>query len=124
MKNAGKKAAPTFQRGDRLKASQLNAMAAAINGQPVPGLEVFSPPRVMGKLTTDLGRATAFTSNAATATMRVWRKDASGTPVAAETITVVNRFMFIDLPSNTIVKAEWIEGEWQLYAADCEAEPV
>lgn len=105
-----------------LKASQLNAMADAINQRAVPGLQAVSPPRVIGKLTSALASATAFTSDAATASLQVWRRNASGTPEAAETITVVNRFMFIDLPSNTICKAEWIEGEWQIYAADCGAE--
>ncbi len=122
MKNAGGKKAPQFQRGEMLKASQLNAMANAINQRPVPGLQVASPLRVMGKLTSALAKATAFTSDASTASFQVWRRNTSGTPEAAETITVVNRFMFIDLPSNTICKAEWIEGEWQIYAADCGAE--
>jgi hypothetical protein len=122
MKNAGKKAAPTFQRGKMLKASQLNAMAAAINGAPVAASTFTDPLRVQGKLSSALAAATAFDTGASTASFVVWRKNTSGTPVAAETITVVNRFRYIDLPSGTICKAEWIEGEWQIYAADCGAE--
>jgi hypothetical protein len=38
--------------------------------------------------------------------------------VAAETITVVNRFRYIDLPSGTICKSDWIVGELQRVWAD------
>lgn len=34
-------------------------------------------------------------------------------------ITVVNRFRNISVDKGTYAKAEWIDGEWQLYAADC-----
>jgi hypothetical protein len=35
------------------------------------------------------------------------------------TITIVNRFENISIDAGTYAKAEWIDGEWQLYAADC-----
>jgi len=35
------------------------------------------------------------------------------------TITIVNRFENISVEAGTYCKAEWIDGEWQLYAADC-----
>jgi hypothetical protein len=34
-------------------------------------------------------------------------------------ITVSNRFINISVDAGTYAKAEWIDGEWQLYAADC-----
>jgi hypothetical protein len=122
MKDRGAKKPPRFAKGKLLRASQLNALSDAIHGRAVPGIQSVDPLRVQGKLTSALPAATAFDSDAATASFQIWRKNASGVPVAAETITVVNRFLFIDLPTNTVCKAEWIEGEWQIYAADCGAE--
>lgn len=37
-------------------------------------------------------------------------------------ITIVNRFENISVDAGTYAKAEWIDGEWQLYAADCAPE--
>jgi len=34
-------------------------------------------------------------------------------------ITIVNRFENISVEAGTYCKAEWIDGEWQLYTADC-----
>ena len=34
-------------------------------------------------------------------------------------IKIVNRFVNISVDAGTYAKAEWIDGEWQLYAADC-----
>ena len=34
-------------------------------------------------------------------------------------ITIINRFENISVDAGTYCKAEWIDGEWQLYAADC-----
>ena len=36
-----------------------------------------------------------------------------------ETIEIVNRFENISIDAGTYAKAEFIDGEWQLYAADC-----
>jgi hypothetical protein len=36
-----------------------------------------------------------------------------------ETVTVVNRFENISIDADTYIKIEWIDGEWQPYAADC-----
>ena len=37
-------------------------------------------------------------------------------------IQVVNRFMNISIDKDRFVKVEWIDGEWQPYAADCPGE--
>lgn len=49
-------------------------------------------------------------------------KNADGDMVqTTDEIEIVNRFAHISLLAATYAKAEWIDGEWQLYAADCEA---
>ena len=50
---------------------------------------------------------------------RLIRKlDDVGDPI---TKSVVNRFRLISLVADTLIKIEFIDGEWQPYAADCEA---
>jgi hypothetical protein len=44
--------------------------------------------------------------------------------VSGRVITVVNRFVNISVDAGTYAKAEWISGEWQLYAAYCGSESV
>jgi hypothetical protein len=34
-------------------------------------------------------------------------------------VTVVNRFENISIDADSYIKIEWIDGEWQPYAADC-----
>lgn len=79
--------------------------------------------RVQGKLDADLAAAGAFEDDPATAAFSVWSKDSTGEMVdSGRNIDVVNRFINVDtMSSGTICKAEWIDGEWQIYAADCEA---
>jgi hypothetical protein len=52
------------------------------------------------------------------------RKDNGDLETTAEQITIVNRFENISVDADTYAKAEWIDGEWQLYAADCPAGSV
>jgi hypothetical protein len=48
------------------------------------------------------------------------RKRRNGNLVnTGRTITITNRFENISVDAGTYAKAEWIDGEWQLYAADC-----
>jgi hypothetical protein len=42
--------------------------------------------------------------------------------ITTREITIVNRFENISIDSGIYGKAEWIDGEWQLYAADCPAQ--
>jgi hypothetical protein len=75
---------------------------------------------VSGILNSELVSATSFASSPATATMAVWQKDTSGNMVdSGQDIAVVNRMLKISLPAGTIAQAEWIDGEWRIYAADC-----
>lgn len=75
------------------------------------------------KLTSDLLAAVDSWTDPSTATAHVFRKY-NGTDDmkwSGDTITIVNRFENISVDSGTYCKAEWIDGEWQLYAADCPA---
>ena len=57
-----------------------------------------------------------------TASANVLRRKANGDlEITSRSITIVNRFENISIDAGTYAKAEWIEGEWQLYAADCPA---
>jgi hypothetical protein len=71
-------------------------------------------------LSQDLPAAVNTKRDPSTATARVLRRKANGDlTLLSETITVVNRFTQISVDAGTYAKAEWIDGEWQLYAADC-----
>ena len=60
--------------------------------------------------------------DAATATGSVQGIDSDGDLFdTGKNVTVVNRFENIAIASGTLVKVEWINGEWQPYAADCPA---
>ena len=73
------------------------------------------------KLTTDLLAAVDSWTDPSTATAHVYEKYDGGNDMRwnGDTITIVNRFENISVDAGTYCKAEWIDGEWQLYAADC-----
>lgn len=77
--------------------------------------------RVQGKLDGELAKAGAFEDDPATASFSIWSKNSSGEMVdSGRNITVVNRYMEVEvLPALTPGKAEWIDGEWQMYDSDC-----
>lgn len=78
--------------------------------------------RLTGKLDGELVVATNFSTTPATATMSVWFKNKAGNMEdSTHDITVTNRMLFVSLPVGIIVQAEWIDGEWRIYATDCEA---
>lgn len=100
---------------------QLNP--AISQNYPQPRKTIDRPTRrLQGKLDSTLAAATEFADDPSTATMSVWQKNSSGDMEdSGDNITVVNRFIHISVASGSVVKAEWIDNEWQLYAADCEA---
>lgn len=68
----------------------------------------------------DLDAATAFDTAPATAAASLYGRNSGGDLYdTGETITVVNRFENISLVSGTLVKVEWIGGEWSPYSGDC-----
>lgn len=77
--------------------------------------------RVQCKLTGDLLAAVDSWTDPSTAIAHVYRKYNGGDDMkwSGDTITIVNRFQDISVDAGRYCKAEWIDGEWQLYAADC-----
>ena len=76
--------------------------------------------RVQVVLTTDLLAAVNTKRDPSTATARILRRKTDGDlTLSTDSITIVNRFTQISVDAGTYGKAEMIDGEWQLYAADC-----
>lgn len=70
----------------------------------------------------DLLAAVDTLTDPSTAQANVLRRKTNGDlEITSRSITIVNRFENISIDAGTYAKAEWIEGEWQLYAADCPA---
>jgi hypothetical protein len=104
---------------DYLSRQQLNPQLTSNYPQqrPVVGR---STRRVQVVLSTDLLAAVNTKRDPSTATARILRRKSDGDlTLSTESITIVNRFTQISVDAGTTAKAEWIDGEWQLYAADC-----
>jgi hypothetical protein len=68
----------------------------------------------------DLLAAVDTLTDPSTAKARILAKKSNGDlEITTREITLVNRFENISIDAGTYGKAEWIDGEWQLYAADC-----
>ena len=68
----------------------------------------------------DLLAAPDCQTDPSTAQAYVMQRTSSGDMETTDReITIVNRFQEISVDAGTYAKAEWIDGEWQLYAADC-----
>jgi hypothetical protein len=68
----------------------------------------------------DLVAAVNTKRDPSTARAVVLRRKANGDLTLSSLIlTVVNRFTEISVDAGTYIKIEHIDGEWQLYAADC-----
>jgi hypothetical protein len=76
--------------------------------------------RLQVVLTSDLPAAVNTKRDPSTATARILRRKTDGDlSLSTDEITIVNRFTQISVDAGTYGKAEMIDGEWQLYAADC-----
>ena len=76
--------------------------------------------RVQVVLTSDLMAAVNTKRDPSTATARILRRKTDGDlTLSTDSITIVNRFTQISVDAGTYAKVEMIDGEWQLYAADC-----
>lgn len=114
---------PTFAAGQSLKATDLQALSSSL-GSLIRNSQhsVNRPLNLQVIMQADLFAAVNTKKDPSTAPARVLRKKPNGDmTLTAETITIVNRFMHISVDAGTYAKAEWIDGEWQLYAADCSA---
>jgi len=111
-----------FEKGQRLKASELNGLAEAIEAivRRMQGQGLLAPLDISGKLDTALAPASSFGTAPSTATMSVWGRDANGDMVdTGRNETVVNRFERIGFAAGVPCEARWIDGEWRLVTADC-----
>ena len=71
-------------------------------------------------LSEDLYAAVNRLTDPSTARAIVLKRKANGDlKRTSKQITITNRFINISVDAGTYAKAEWIDGEWQLYAADC-----
>lgn len=76
--------------------------------------------RLQVVLSSDLFAAVNTKRDPSTATARILRRKNDGDlTLSTDEITITNRFVNISVDAGTYAKAEWIDGEWQLYAADC-----
>ena len=79
--------------------------------------------RYQAILDADLLAAVDMFADPSTATAHILRRKANGDlEVTQQVVTVVNRFENISIDADTYIKIEWIDGEWQPYAADCPAQ--
>ena len=114
---------PRFERGQRLTAAQLNAMADSILSvlQRRVGSNISDPPVLIGKLDVELAKSPNWDTAPSTATFTVWQKNGDGDLIeTTRTETVVNRFKFLSWPADTIMEIRYTEGEWRPTTADCE----
>ena len=114
---------PRFERGQRLTAAQLNAMADSVLSilQRRVGSTISEPPVLIGKLDVELAKSPNWDTAPSTATFTVWQKNGDGDLIeTARTETVVNRFKFLSWPADTIMEIRYTEGEWRPTTADCE----
>ena len=71
-------------------------------------------------LDADLLAAVDTLTDPSTAQATILQGNGSGDlELSSITVTVVNRFENISIDADTYIKIEWIDGEWQPYAADC-----
>jgi hypothetical protein len=119
-REAGTKRPPIFERGQLLKASQLNQLAAAVGSIVSRGAQFFRPMNLQAVLDEDLFAAEDTFTDPSTAVATILIRDRFGKLRAStRKETVVNRFENISIDKDTYIKIEWIEGEWQPYASDC-----
>jgi hypothetical protein len=86
----------------------------------VPGFNIEK--RYQGILEEDLFAPPDWTKSNKTALVSLWKKNALGEMYDTEIdFLIINRFENIEIEAGTIVKFEFIDGEWQLYAVDCPA---
>jgi hypothetical protein len=121
----GDKRPDTFAKGQRLTAASLNGLTEAIESimRRMMGSGVIRPLNLEVILGADLLAAVDTLTDPSFASANVLRRKQNGDlEITTRTITITNRFENISVDAGTYAKAEWIEGEWQLYAADCPAQ--
>jgi hypothetical protein len=118
----GDKNPQRFEKGQRLTAAGLNSLSDSVLSiiRKLYGAQIARPLNVQVILMEDLLAAVDTLTDPSTAKARVLAKKTNGDlEITTREITIVNRFENISIDADTYGKAEWIDGEWQLYAADC-----
>jgi len=104
------------------KTCQYDAFTRVCSRQPnLTGEWVTNDtPRKQGIMIDDLPAAVNTKRDPSTGRVKVLRKKTDGDLTLTTTIyTLTNRFERISIASGTYVKFEWMDDEWQPYAADC-----
>ena len=120
----GDKRPERFTKGQRLTAASLNGLNEAIESimRRMLGSQVVRPLNVQVILAEDLLAAVDTLTDPSTAQANVLRRKTNGDfEITTRQLTIVNRFEEISVDAGRYAKAEWIDGEWQLYTADCPA---
>lgn len=113
-----------FKKGDRLTASLMNTIVDSVVAmlRRLYGATLTQPLPKTVVLDAALAAATNALTSPGTATASVLQRNSSGNlEDSGNNITVVNRFENIDLKQYTIATVEWIDGEWRVKSADCDA---
>lgn len=68
----------------------------------------------------DLYAADSHVEGQTTAVASLWAVGSDGVMYdTGQDVTLVNRFENISIPADTLIKVEWLNGEWSPYASDC-----
>jgi len=125
MQNAQPRIEP-FVKGERLSAARLNELADMVSRliwqkQHAYGAAFGTqqPRNIQVILDADLYAAVDTKDDPSTAQASVLVRRNDRLVNSGRKITITNRFENISVDAGTYGKAEWIDGEWQLYAADC-----
>jgi len=113
---------PVFEAGQRLTAAALNSLAQSVARiiDRMQGTQVIQPKPLQAILVSDLLAAVDSLTDPSTAQARILARKANGDlEISTREETVVNRFENISIDADTYIKIEFIDGEWQPYAADC-----
>ncbi len=110
---------PTFREWFATTSGSGLRAAGDVDNRVVPVIPMAFA-RFQGKLTEDLLAAVNTKRDPSTAKARIlFRKLDGDLTLSTKEVTIVNRFENISVDKNTYVKFEWLDGEWQPYAADC-----
>jgi hypothetical protein len=118
----GDKHPEKFAKGQRLTAAALNSLAQSVARiiDRMQGTQVIQPKPLQAILVSDLLAAVDSLTDPSTAQARILARKANGDlEISTREETVVNRFENISIDADTYIKIEFIDGEWQPYAADC-----
>lgn len=113
-----------FQKGQHLTAAALNSLvdSVVVMLRKMFGRRLEQPLNLVAVLDEDLDAATDGLTTPSTAVASIIQKDTNGDyHDTGRNETVVNRFEGVSISQYTMIRIEWLDAEWQPYAADCDA---